>query len=129
MIKKPFTPAGLQELLSSLYQLPDPALQLEAASLAADLRTWLEANFIFTAEQLSYLAAVDNRQIANAASDGQHFVANRLPITMVKGEKPSTNRGESEGKFFDLKKTKISNYSPAAGYNESESLTVTISYT
>lgn len=128
-MKKPFTPAGLQELLSSLYLLPDTELQLEAATLGADLRTWLNDNFILSADQVAYLLAVDNRQIANAAADGRYFVAHRLNITLVKQDKPANYTAESEGKFFTLKSTKSSAYAPIAGYSEEESLTITIAYT
>lgn len=128
-MKKQFTPAGLQELLSSLYLLPDTELQLEAATLGADLRTWLIDNFILSADQVAYLLAVDNRQIANAAADGRHFIANRLNITLVKADKPANYARESEGKFFTLKKEKSSVYTPIAGYSEEENLTITIAYT
>ena len=128
-MKKPFTPAGLQELLDTLYALSDDALQLEAATLAADLRTWLANNFILLPDQLSYLAAVDNRQISNAAADGQYFITNRLAIIMLKEEKPATAaKGDSEGKFFGLKRTKTSSYVPSIGFSEQEELTITIAY-
>lgn len=128
-MKKPFTPAGLQELLNSLYQLPEVELQLEAATLGADLRAWLINNFILSADQIAYLLTVDNRQIANAAADGRYFVAGRLNITLVKQDKPANYAAESEGKFFTLKSTKSSAYAPVAGYSEEENLTITIAYT
>ena len=128
-MKKPFTPEGFQELLSSLYQLPDAELQVAAATLAADLRSWLEENFLLSEEQLAYLLAVDDRQIVNAAAEGRHFVANRLPITFIKQEQPAHYLRESEGKFFDLKKTSTSSYVPLTGYSQEEELVITISYT
>ena len=128
MRKQPLTPAGLQELLSSLYQLPEPALQLEAAALAADLRDWIEKKFIVTTGQQSYLSAIDDRQIANTAANGQYFLSKRLPIEFIKQEKPANYASESEGKFFGLKKTSLSTYMPLTGYSEEETLTITIAY-
>ena len=128
IMKKPFTAEGFQELLSSLYQLPDTELQLAAGTLAADLRSWLEDHFILSEEQLAYLLAVDDRQIANAAAEGRHFMVNRLPITFIKEEKPAHYVRESEGKFFDLKKTSTSSYVPLTGYSQEEELVITISY-
>ena len=126
-MKKPLTNEGLQELLYSLYQLPDEALQKEAATLATDLRTWLDNNFDLVASQRDYILAVDNRQIANTASSVQRFMINRSPITLLKDEREAN--ADSEGKFFGLKTENTSGFSPKAGYSEAERLTITISYT
>lgn len=126
-MKTPLTPQGLQELLTSLYQLPDEALQKEAATLASDLRTWLSNNFILSPSQDAYILSIDNRQIANTALAGQYFVSNRLPVYMEKEEQ--TEKAESEGKFFGLKTEKTSSFTPNVGYSETETLTITIAYT
>jgi hypothetical protein len=128
-MKKPFTPIGLQDLLTELYALSDIALAMEAANLAADLRTWLQDKFILSPSQVLYILAVDNRQIAATANEAQYFIARRLPIVLIKDD-PLTNQVlADEGKFFELKKLSSHTYAPSEGYSEEELLTVHIYYT
>jgi len=128
MIKQPLNPEGLQELLSSLYQLPDEQLQQEAASIAADFRLWIASHFIMENDQIDYLNTIDNRFIVTAATETRYFVANRLPITFIKTEKPVFRSTDGEGKLIDLDKKKENSFSDVNGFSEEESLTFTISY-
>lgn len=58
MTQQPFTQAGVQLKLQELYALPDAALLAISKSISFDLKAWLSTNFIFTADQKSYLDTV-----------------------------------------------------------------------
>lgn len=131
MQKVPFTPAGVSDLLTQIYALPDPQVQQEAAACAANFRLWIDNNFILDASQFSFLEQIDDQFIASAASEVQHFILNRLPISLIKAEQNHNvpdNNGEDRGKLIDLGKGKQSSFDSNAGFAESESLTFTISY-
>ena len=58
MTQQPFTQQGVQLKQQELYALPDAALLAEAKGISFNLKTWLSANFSFTADQRSYLDTV-----------------------------------------------------------------------
>jgi hypothetical protein len=53
----PFTPAGIASKQADLYLLDDTDLLIAARSIADDVETWLNANFILTAKQVAYISA------------------------------------------------------------------------
>ncbi|WP_316762049.1 hypothetical protein [Pedobacter aquatilis] len=131
MEKLPFSPQGVQDLLSQIYALPQAQLQQEAAAASANFRLWLSENFELTTSQLAYLNSIDNAFIAIAAAEVSFFIAGRLPIILIKEEKPLvTEKGEpgDRGKLIDLDKGKKGRFSSEDGYSLAYSLIFTISY-
>jgi hypothetical protein len=130
MQKFPFTDSGLQDLLTQLYALDDQQLSRQADAISADFRAWLTDHFQFDQSQLDFLAATPETFIQSAAADCSYYVANRLPITMVKEQQRSDPPGEGEdrGKLIDLDKKSSARFSPPESYSSSGSLTITISY-
>jgi len=129
MQKFPLSPQGLQELLAQLYQLPDSELSLEAASAAADFKTWLAEKFELGQSQLDYLDAVGTQFIANAAEQVRYFLAARKPIVLTKEQQPEgTQRSSEADKIVVVNGDKKSRYSPEEGYSEEEVLNFVILY-
>lgn len=130
MQKFPFTDSGLQDLLSQLYALDDQQLSQQADAISADFPTWLTDHFQFDQSQLDFLAATPETFIQSAAADCSYYVANRLPITMVKEQQRSDPPEDEEdrGKLIDLDKKSGASFSPQGSSSSSGSLTITISY-
>lgn len=131
MQKVPFTPAGVSDLLTQIYALPDPQLQQEAAACAANFRSWIENNFVLDVSQLAFLENIDDQFIAAAASEVQYFILGRLPISLIKADEHSDlsdNQGDDRGKLIDLGKSKQSSFDSEAGFSEIQNLIFTISY-
>lgn len=131
MEKFPFSPAGIQDLLTQIYGLPDPQLNQEAASVAADFRSWIKNNFELESSQVSYLDNIDNRFIVYSAVKVQHFILNRLPITLIKPVNANDGQLKTAAgdKIVVVNNPKETEYSPENGYSEEEQLIFTISYT
>ncbi len=126
MEKQPLQPAGLQQLLSHLYALPDPELLLKAAAIAADFKSWIAAHFVLSGNQLSFLASLDNRFIATAANTCSDFVTRRLPIVLVK---KAADDDKPRGKIITMaKQITSSDYQLLEYFETKETLTFTISY-
>ncbi|WEK17912.1 MAG: hypothetical protein P0Y49_14005 [Candidatus Pedobacter colombiensis] len=60
-MKQPFTPIGLLEKQNELYLLSDEDLLTEAQALATDIKTFMDAHFIFTISQATYLNDLSER--------------------------------------------------------------------
>ncbi|WP_461791629.1 hypothetical protein [Pedobacter sp.] len=129
MEKFPFTGQGAKALMTELYQLSDPALQLEANAAGADFRLWIGSHFELDQSQLEYLDGIDETWIAVAAQDTKAFLAARKPIRLQKIPTPaSRNHSDDRGKLLDLDKKKTASYSEHEGYQQSEELLYTISH-
>ena len=100
MKKFDLTPAGVQALLSELYQLPDAELQEKANAFAVDLKGQVAYYFILLPEQVAFLLAIDAQTTAFMASSVAIAVANRLPIRL---EKPAqtTKRPDPPAKVIE----------------------------
>lgn len=130
MIQTNFTPAGLQQQLSSLYSSPQSELDQEAHSLQLNFKAWMKAHFFLDEQQTAYLNGIDELFVERASELARYYVQNRLPISlnkMLKPESRSTDNGDS-GKILDLDENVNGVYSPENGYEETSTLTFTISY-
>ncbi|WP_461789676.1 hypothetical protein [Pedobacter sp.] len=129
MEKFQFTDQGASELIAALYQLSDPALQLEANAAGADFRFWVSEHFELDQDQLDYLNGIDEQWIENAAAETKAFLETRKPIFLHKMPTPA-QKGEDgdRGKLLDLDKQQNSSYSEENGYQENEELRYTITY-
>lgn len=132
MQKVPFTPSGLGDLLSQIYALPNPQVQQEAAACAANFRLWMENNFILNESQLDFLEDIDDRFIAIAASEVQHFISSRLPISLIKAEEsmdlPTSKKDHDRGKLIEIGKGTQTSFDSETGFSERQSLRFIISY-
>ncbi|MCX3265635.1 hypothetical protein [Pedobacter agri] len=131
MEKLPFSPQGVQDLLSQIYALPQAQLRQEAAAASANFRLWLSENFELTTTQLAYLESIDNAFIAIAAAEVNFFITGRLPIILIKEEQPLvTGKDEpgDRGKLIDLDKVQKGRFSSEDGYSLAYSLIFKISY-
>lgn len=131
MLKLPFTPQGVQDLLSQIYALPDIQLQNESAAAAANFRLWISSNFLLEASQQIYLEAIDDQFIASAATEVSYFIQNRYPIELIKEEVTAALTEQQEGdrgKLIDLGKATNKSFNTEEGFREENRLTFTISY-
>ncbi|MDR6464605.1 hypothetical protein [Chryseobacterium sediminis] len=55
----PLTPDGVKQKQAELFQLSDDALQQVAIEMAADLKSWVLANFVVTQPQQEYYEAME----------------------------------------------------------------------
>lgn len=83
MSQQPFTPAGVQAKTAELYALSDQMLLAEANAVRADLRAWLNVNFILNTAQVNYIAAMDQHFINYTAANVGMALQFRLNITLV----------------------------------------------
>jgi uncharacterized protein YjdB len=130
MDKLPFTNAGVEDLMTQLYALPQVELEVEANAAGADFPLWIKEHFELTASQIDYLDEIDEMWLQNAATETKYFLENRLPISLTKASPPS-HRGERDddrGKLITLDKNEASSYSEENGYTASETLTFSITY-
>lgn len=129
MEKFPFTDQGAADLIAALYQLSNPALQLEANAAGGDFRFWISEHFVLNQDQLDYLDRIDPQWINHAAADTKVFLENRKSILLNKMPKPvQRNENGDRGKLLDLDKKKSASYSEQNGYQENENLLFSISY-
>ncbi len=85
----PFSPQGVQDLLTELYALPDPDLAIQADAISSDFKTWIAENFDLTTEQISYLNAMDDNATDYYGQQCSFCFDNRLQILMNYSEKPA----------------------------------------
>lgn len=135
MEKFPFSPDGLTDLLTGLFALPDPELQLQADQIGNNFRVFIAQHFELTTSQLAFLAAMDENFILDASIASKSFVERRLMIGLIKANPPDRkNPGDDDdkdkdrGKLVDLDKKETSSFSREHGYQHIESLTFIISY-
>ena len=132
MEKFPFSPTGLNDLLTGLFALEDQELQQQADQVGNNFRTFVAEHFELSASQLLFLAAMDENFISDAASSSKSFVERRLMIGLIKANPPENrNPGDDDkdrGKLVDLDKKETSSFSRENGFQYSESLTFIISY-
>ncbi len=130
MQKFQFNDQGAADLITALYQLSNPALQLEADAAGADFRFWISSHFELGQSQLDYLAGIDEQWISIAAQQTKAFLVERKPIRLHKMPEPShrNSNGEDRGKLLDLDKKQTASYSEQDGYQQNEELLYAISY-
>ncbi|QEK50939.1 hypothetical protein FYC62_04065 [Pedobacter aquae] len=129
MEKVPFTPAGLQQLLTTLYALSDQELNLVADALHQNFKLWVAEHFDLDEAQLAYLYSLDERFVSQAAARGSYFMAHRLPIGLNKMNASTvSDDGKDRGKLLNLNESSNSNFTPELAYSNLEVLTFNITY-
>lgn len=131
MQKFTFNEQGATDLLASLYALSNADLQLEANAAGADFRLWIIGHFEFTSTQVDFINDIDEQWINQAAFETKIFLEGRKPIKLHKlpSHDLRSDQTGDRGKLLDLDKKQSANYSEAQGYQESEELLYSISYT
>lgn len=84
--KQPFTPAGVQALLSELYQLPQAKLQAEADEANQDFSAWLLKHFDFSASQIGFLHGLGAALVKYYGAITSFSLENRSAIILIKDE-------------------------------------------
>ncbi|TCC88643.1 hypothetical protein EZ428_18575 [Pedobacter frigiditerrae] len=134
MNKFPFTSAGLTDLLTQLFALPDAELQVQADAIGNDFRGFTVEHFELSATQVNFLNSLDERFVTTAARDCKDFVQRRKMIGLIKEETPAGRNGtqsadgDDRGKLLDLDKAAVSSFSEEEGFQESERLNFVITY-
>lgn len=128
MAQQPFTQAGVQLKQQELYALPDASLLAESKSISMDLKAWLSANFIFTADQKSYLDTVPDRVLVYWARLISSTVISKGAIGIPKPVKYDPPRRTKE---LTLEINGHSAFTPLpnGNYTFSATQTITINFT
>jgi hypothetical protein len=121
MTPQPFTPTGFRELQDELNALSASDLQAQANLIKSDLVSWVNENFTLDTAQQTYLSSIDSRFIELAAALTGFAVENKLSISLVSSDTPTTF------KLIHLTNTIEANYSPD-GFTASGTLTYTVNY-
>ena len=83
MPQQPFNSAGVQAKTAELYALPDQMLLVEANAVRADLRAWLNVNFILSTAEVNYIAAMNQQFIDYIASSVGLAFQFRLNVSLI----------------------------------------------
>ncbi|WP_293298628.1 hypothetical protein [Pedobacter sp. UBA4863] len=126
MEKLPLSTAGVNTLLAELYNLTDAELFLEAASVTADFRSWVNRHFLLEASQLNFLAQLDDRLVSHTGEQCRIFITQRWPITFAKESTPDDEK--PRGKVFELSQSSKSSDGNPQGYQYDNTLHLSISY-
>jgi len=106
-MKQPFSPEGAANVLASLYQLPDDALNLEAQAFNADLKNWLRQHFELNSHQAEYLEQLNPEATAFYAQQGSFAMQHRLPISLDVAAKENADEEDPEEEGDKDKQGKI----------------------
>lgn len=133
--KFPFTSAGLNDLLETLYVLPDESLQAEAEELLFHFRAWVIAHFELSGKQVQDLDNLQHQTVHFMAVNTSFAVGNRLVIRLEKEERLGA-KGDPEYKVIEtVNNLKVTDGSPqvasrsgAAGFVPGGEVIIRISY-
>ncbi|WP_316787781.1 hypothetical protein [Pedobacter frigoris] len=84
MAQQPFTEEGVSLKIAELYDLSDPALQLQADAAKANFRGWLQNQFILDTDQVGYLNNISNDWINDTGGQFSIALSYRLPISLIR---------------------------------------------
>jgi len=127
MKKFELTPAGVQALLSYLYQLPDAELQEKANEMATDFKGQVAGYFFLNPAQVAFLLSIDPQTAAFTASALSIAFANRLPVKL---EKPETKGSKEDPpvKVIEPKPKVVASYAANGTVTATGEVTVVIRY-
>lgn len=126
MIKFPFSEAGVHDLFSTLYYLPDELLTIEVIAMEHDFKQWVAAHFLFEQNQLEYLNNLPDSFTEDAARLTATAMSNRLQIILNKpADRDITIR---KGKLVNSQNTLETSFSETDGKITTGEVIFTISY-
>ncbi len=82
MEKEPFNQAGIDNILSVLYAMPDNELQAEAGNVEADFRSWLIGHIGFTDNQQEYVLGMSDAWMTDSGRLTSLALKSRLPVVL-----------------------------------------------
>lgn len=89
-MKYPFTESGVEDLLNSLYALPDTELELEAVEIELDFKGWMETHVDLSAEQILFMDGIKEEAINYYGSQCALCFRHRLEIKLIYPTPPTT---------------------------------------
>lgn len=99
MPKVPLTPAGIAQLQTDLYALPDPELFVEADAAYTDFVAWVDSKIELIPAQLTWLGDIDEMFIKLLGIKTAIALKNRLDLSLTMAS------GSGSGKWFQDKDT------------------------
>jgi len=120
--KFPFTPEGVDDMLSTLYAEDDAVIETEAVAVEQNFNPWMEDNFELTSEQVDYMNSLGPIFSEQTGLHLAHAFRHRLPVTLTKGDISSRSY-----KFIREEQRKTATYAPAEAPIYAESLDFYIS--
>lgn len=84
--KFPFTPAGVDDRMNTLYAQDDASVELEAQAVESDLFGWTESNFELSSTQVDYMHSLGEIFADDTGAQLAFCFRHRFPVTMTKGE-------------------------------------------
>lgn len=97
MSKVPLSTAGISQLQTDLYALPDPELFVEADAAHADFVAWVDSHIELTQAQLTWLGDIDALFLDLLAVKTAIALKNRLNLDLERAS------GSGSGKWFQDK--------------------------
>lgn len=126
MIKFPFSEAGVHDLFSTLYYLPNELLAIEVIAVEHDFKQWVEAHFLLEQTQLQYLHNLPDSFMEDAARLTATAMSNRLQIILNKpAQSDITIR---KGKLINTQNTLDTSFSETDGKITTGEVIFSISY-
>ncbi|MFC7524140.1 hypothetical protein ACFQRK_09315 [Parapedobacter sp. GCM10030251] len=117
---------GAQQVLASLYDLPENQLQQESRQAQKNLVAWLEKHFDLKMHQLAYLENVPEGYFIFLSEKISHFLSLRLPIQLVTPYAADKKLPpiDHPGKLLITDESSTATYAPHTGYAITESLRI-----
>lgn len=125
MPKEPLTPAGVEQKIADLYELPDDDLIEQANLLRADFRQWVKDNFELSTAQSDYLDDTDERWVKLSACQAAFAMENRLVIELIAED--STGKSTAS-KLLRTKNKLIATTGQSGGFSAAGDVTFEIFY-
>lgn len=125
MPQQPFNSAGVQAKTAELYALSDQMLLVEANAVRADLRAWLNVNFILSTVESNYIAAMDQHFVEYIASNVGLAFQFRLNVTL---NAPTPLPPPIISKMVELEPKLTPVYNEGNGVSAAGEVIITITY-
>lgn len=118
---------GAQQVLASLYGLPEKELQQESQNALENLAEWLENHFDLKPSQVLYLEQIPEDYFTFLSEKIAHFLSLRLPIQLVTPYAADDDLPpiDHPGKLLITEESSRATYVPDTGYAITETLQIT----
>jgi hypothetical protein len=101
MEKFPFSQTGFEALRAKLYALPNPLLHAKAEEIRVDFPAFILDSFELEPPQIVFFSNLHADTIYFMASTVSLALRNRLPINLIKEEKPA-NRSAGDPPIYKI---------------------------
>ncbi|SHL80824.1 hypothetical protein [Chryseobacterium polytrichastri] len=79
----PFSPLGVENILTQLYALSDTDLFIQAEFVKKDFKRWIKDRFILTDHQVSFLEGINEKVSVNYGEQCSFCFTHRLEIKLI----------------------------------------------